>query len=102
MAVKMALYGLKSSGAAFRAKLASLLHDNGYTQSKVDPDLWMRLAIKSDGTEYYEYALVYVDNVLVISCVPMKTTERIKCVIKLKGDKSEPPEMYLGVSLEYF
>ena len=27
MIVKMALYGLKSSGAAFRAKLAGVLHD---------------------------------------------------------------------------
>ena len=29
MVVKLALYGLKSSGAAFRVKLASLLHDIG-------------------------------------------------------------------------
>ena len=100
MAVKMALYGLKSSGAAFRAKLKSILHDIGYTPSKVDPDVWMTPEIKSYGTEYYEYALVYVDNVLVISCVPMKTTERIKCVIKLKGDKADPPNMYLGASLK--
>ena len=85
MVVKMALYGLKSSGAVFRAKLASLLQDIGYTPSKVDPDVWMRPAIKSDGTEYYKYALVYVDNVLVISCVPMKTLEGIKCVFKTKG-----------------
>ena len=48
--IKMALYGLKSSGAVFRAKLVGLLHDIGYTPSKVDPDVWMRPAIKSDGT----------------------------------------------------
>ena len=30
----------------------------------------------------------------------MKTIEGIKCVFKLKGDKSEPPNMYLGASLE--
>ena len=93
MVVKMALYGLKSSGAAFRAKLASLLHDIGYTPSKVDPDVWMIPEIKSDGTGYYKYALVYVDYVLVISCFPMKTIEGIKCVLKLKIEKAEPPSM---------
>ena len=72
MVVKMALYVLKSSGAAFRVKLSSLLHGIGYTPSKADPNVWMRPAIKSDGTEYYKYALVYVDDVLVISCVPIK------------------------------
>ena len=59
----------------------------------------MRPVIKSDGTEYYKYYLVYVDSVLVISCVPMKTIERIKFVFKLKGDTAEPPDMYLGASL---
>ena len=54
----------------------------------------------SDGTEYYEYSLVYFDSVRVISCVPRKTIEGIKCVFKLKGDKADPPDMYLGASLE--
>ena len=39
MVVNMDIYGLKSLGAAFRAKLASLLHGIGYTPSKVDPDV---------------------------------------------------------------
>ena len=60
----------------------------------------MRPAIKSDIMEYYEYALVYVDNVLVISYVSMKTIEGIKCVFKLKEYKAEPPDMYLGASIE--
>ena len=100
MVVKMALYGLKLSGALFRSKLASLLHDIWYTPSKADPDVWMRPEIKSDRTEYHKYALVYVDDVLVISSVPMKTIEGIKFVFKLKVEKSEPPDMYLGASLE--
>ena len=35
-----ALYGLKSSGAAFCAHLASFMHKMGYTSCKADPDLW--------------------------------------------------------------
>ena len=67
MVIKMALYGLKSSGAALRAKLSSLLHNIGYTPSKEDQDVCMIPSIKSDITEYYNYALVYVENILVIS-----------------------------------
>ena len=32
-----------------------------------NPDLWMRRAQKSDGTPYWEYVLLYVDNALCIS-----------------------------------
>ena len=57
MIVKVAIYGLKSSGAAFRAKLAGVLYDIGYTHSKADPDVWIRPAVKPDGSEYYEMVI---------------------------------------------
>ena len=53
MIVKMALYGLKSSRAAFRAKLAGVLHDFSYVPSKADPDVWIRPAVRPNGNEYY-------------------------------------------------
>ncbi|KAL7529924.1 hypothetical protein ACHAXR_003227 [Thalassiosira sp. AJA248-18] len=37
-----ALYGLKSSGAAFRAHLADCMRHCGYTSCKADPDLWLK------------------------------------------------------------
>ena len=37
-----ALYGLKSSGAAFCAHLASFMRLMGDTSCKADPDLWMK------------------------------------------------------------
>ena len=74
--VKMALHGLKSSGAAFRANLESLLHSIGNTPFKAYLVIWERPAIKSDGTNYYKYALVYVDCVLVIRYVLMKKTKK--------------------------
>ena len=55
--VIMALYVLKSSGAAFRVKLSGVIHDIGYTPSKADPDILLRQAVKTDGAEYYEMVL---------------------------------------------
>jgi hypothetical protein len=41
MLVKKALYGLKSSGAAFRAFLAETLDAMDYKPSYADPDVWI-------------------------------------------------------------
>jgi hypothetical protein len=49
MLITRALYGLKSSGAAFRAFLAETLYELGYVPSKADPDVWMRPAVKPNG-----------------------------------------------------
>ena len=99
MIVNMALYGLKSLGAAFRAKLAGLLHDIGYTPSKANPDVWLSPAVKPDGAEYYEMVLFYVDVVLEISDMPMRTMDGIRSVLKLKDDKAEVPYVYLSATL---
>ena len=40
--------------------------------------------------------LIYVDNVIAISHTPGNVIEGIQAVFKLKGDKAEVPEMYLG------
>jgi len=66
MIVRKALYGLKSSGAAFRAHLAETLYDMGLLLAKAGPDVWYRPAVKSNGIEYYEYILYYVDDILCV------------------------------------
>ena len=48
-----ALYGLKSSGATFWAHLADTLYDISFISTKADPDVWICLAVKPDGAEYY-------------------------------------------------
>ena len=40
MIVKKALYGLKGSGAAFRAHLAEKLQDIGFIPTHAEPDVW--------------------------------------------------------------
>jgi hypothetical protein len=62
-----ALYGLKSSGAAWRNHLANTLHSMGFRSSLADPDVWLCPACKPNGFKYYEYLLAYVDDILVLS-----------------------------------
>ena len=64
MLVFRALYGLKSSGVAWRQMLDQKLRDLGYVSSKDDPDVCLKYETKPDSTEYYAYVLVYVDDVL--------------------------------------
>ena len=97
--VKKALYGLKSAGAAFRALLAETLYDLGYVPTRADPDVWLRPAVKPDGFEYYELVLCYVDDVLSVSHDSATTLRGLQSTFKLKDDKVEVPEMYLGAQL---
>ena len=52
-----------------------------------------------DGAEYYEMILCYVDDVLAISDIPMRTMDGIRSVFKLMDDQAEVPDVYLGATL---
>jgi hypothetical protein len=62
-----ALYGGKVAGRDFWHHLRDCMGQLGFTSSRADPDVWLRLLKWSTGEEYYEYVLLYVDDVLVIS-----------------------------------
>ena len=85
--VVKALYGLKSSGAAFRSFLAEKLDEIAYKPSMADPDVWMRLAIKPDKETYYEYLLMQVDDLMSISLDPERPLREIATDFRLKKDK---------------
>ena len=44
----------------------------GNTSSPADPDIWMKQAQKDDGTQSWQYILLYDDFVVVISHQPKK------------------------------
>ena len=98
--VEKALYGLKSSGAAFRAFLAETFDRMGFTSSVADPDVWLRPAVKADGEQYYEYIVCYVDDVLAVSDDARTLMQEIQKDFKFKKDKIESPSIYLGARLE--
>ena len=74
-------------------------HEFLYVPSKAYPYVYIRPAVRPDGSEYYDMEFCYVDDVLVIAAEPMKTMDGVRVVFKLKGDKAEMPDMYLGASL---
>ena len=100
MLVKKALYGLKGSGAAFRAHLAEKLHDIGFIPTRADPDVWRRQAVKPDGFEHYEYILCYMDDLLAISYDAQKVLKSIQDTFMFKDDKIDKPDVYLGAQLD--
>ena len=95
-----ALYGLKSSGAAWHAHLAQSLRDLGFTPCLADPDIWMKRAVKPDGFKYWEYLLVFVDDLLLVSHDVSKTMEALKKIYRIKEDSVGPPTRYLGATIK--
>jgi hypothetical protein len=94
-----ALYGLKTSGAAWRAHFAETLYTMGYTSSLADPDVWFKAECKPNGFEYYSYILVYVDDILVIAHKPERAMQIIAQSFRLK-DGFGPPTRYLGATIK--
>ena len=99
MIINKALYGLKSSGATFWAHLADTLYDISFISTKADPDVWICPAVKSDGAEYYEYVMCYIDDILSVSLDAISVLKSLQGQFKLKDNKIEPPDVYLGAQL---
>ncbi len=93
--VMRALYGLKSSGAAWRADLAATLRDMNFTSSQADPDVWIRSA-----ATHYDMVFVYVDDILVFAKDPKTTMNELGKLYELKPESVHEPDMYLGANME--
>jgi hypothetical protein len=97
--VKRALYGTKSASRDFRNHLRDCMDHLGYESCKADPDLWMRVSLSDEGSEYYEYILLYVDDCLCISQHPDKSLDKLGKYFTLKPGSVGPPKLYLGGKL---
>ena len=95
--IERALYGGKSSGADFWRHLRTCMHHLGFEPCKADSEVWMRPALKDNGDKYWEYVLLYVDDVL---CISMNGDDVIKKEIGryfyIKSGSVGPPDIYLG------
>ena len=94
-----ALYGLKSSGPAWRAKLAETLMSIGYKSSKEDADVWMKRYFKPNGDPYYKYMPCYIDDLIQIGFKTMEDMDKLNMTDWLK-EGFGPPDRYLGENVE--
>ena len=60
------LYGGKRAGADYWRHARYAMDEMGFESFKSDPDVWFSSAMKDDGTDYYQYVLIYIDNILAI------------------------------------
>jgi hypothetical protein len=92
-----ALYGLRGSGSAWHSHFSDNLRAMGFTPSRADPDMWYRRNRKPTGIDYYEYLVVYVDDVLIVSHDPQSIVKDLELRYELKGGDS--PTSYLGATI---
>ena len=74
----------------------------GYKSCPADPDVFMKPEARADGSLYYSYLLVYVDDCLLVHDEPSIVMEELKRRYDLKGDAYGKPERYLGANVKMF
>jgi hypothetical protein len=74
----------------------------GFKTSYADPDVWMHPGVKGNGFMYYEYILVYVDDLLIISHQAILIVNTLKSQYRLKDDEVGKPKTYLGAHVKEF
>ena len=100
--ITRALYGLRSSGKAWRNHMSATLRDHGYASCKADPDVWMKPKTKPDGFKYWSYILVYTDDILAVDHDPKSVMEYLASRYTLKPGSVQEPELYLGSQVSKF
>ena len=93
LVIYKALYGLKSSGLRWSQKIHDIMLDLGFSPCKADPCVWLR---KAKCATKYEYAAIYVDDLLIAcDCASdfIHTLKR-KHNLKIKGEG--PLKYHLG------
>ena len=73
------------SGDGFRSYMAEKLATMGFQSLMADPYVWLRAATKVDGESYHEYVLMYVNDILSISCDPRTILEKMQDTFKFKS-----------------
>ena len=72
--------------------MARKLDEIGFQSSPADPDVWLRHVVKFNGEEYYEWVVMYVDDILAISMDPTAILKSMEGdTVKYKNGKIEPP-----------
>lgn len=68
----------------------------GYRSCLADPDLWMKVGTKPNNERYWQYVLLYVDDMLSTGIEPKGSIDAIGKYFRMKPDSVGPPDLYLG------
>ena len=60
----------------------------------------MKKAVKPNGFKYWEYLLVFVDDILLVSHDTTATMDALKKIYRLKEDSVGPPKRYLSATIK--
>ena len=99
----LALYGLRSSGSAWRSELAAFMMEALHFKAcRADADVWYRPAEKRDGVPYYEYVLIHTDDFCVVSEDPDTILHHVDQRYLIKKGSIGHPTQYLGAGIGKF
>ena len=69
----------------------------GFKSKGGDPDVWVRPVVRKDGSQLYEYVLLYTDDCLVVSDnAESIMKDEIGKYFELKPESIGLPSIYLG------
>ena len=91
-----ALYGLTTSAERFRTLLADFIRSLGFTPTRYDRDVWLRLRDDKDG---YDYICTHVDDFKIVAREPEKWLQYVQDSFLVK--ESGPRKYYLGNDYSY-
>ena len=95
-----ALYGLRSAGSSWRSHLSDVITSQlNYSPCKADGDIYMKPSVRADGSTYYSYIVVYVDDILSVAENPKIAIDRLGDVFRIKEGSVSEPKTYLGSSI---
>ena len=60
----------------------------------------MKADVKPDGTKYYTYILIYVDDILIVSHTPEFYMTKLQDEYYVKKESIGPPKLYLGAEIK--
>ena len=95
LVIDRALYGLRTSGQRWHDRLAACLRNEGFTPSRVEPDLWLR-----PNGDVYEYIGVYVDDLAFAMKDPQAFVDTLTSKYNFKVKGTGPIQFHLGADFE--
>ena len=91
---------MKTAAVAQRSHFQDpIINVIGYRPTYADGDVYIKETTRKDGSKYYSYLLIYVDDVLCIDENSKEVIDHIASVYRVKDGSIEEPSRYLGMNI---